>query len=183
MKVYTLLEGIGKNDYHNEAYFAPMVAEFVRDEGVAYWPDIMAYVELNTDLTGVDLANPPGSNVPRWKKTVANLHAHRTLEGRKYQDIIRIKGGFATRDGAAEQGIQELPGNSQQPKEVGKRGLVDIKKQVGVIANTAYKNLGRPKLSDKYDTRRQIERMVKNDPWLPEPELIKKAEEIISTNR
>lgn len=70
----------GKDDYHPESYFAPIVAEFIYDEGVAYWEDIYAYVEFNTDLKKADYTLVSNKSIPRWQKNVHNLHAHRTLD-------------------------------------------------------------------------------------------------------
>jgi len=185
MLVRELLEDVGKNDYHPESFYASTVAEFVQDEGVAKWKDIYAYVDLmlGDSFTGSDKANVPSRNIPRWKIIVNNLHLHRTLEGGRFGDIVRIKGGFATRQAADEQGIPILADNKDKPRNPGKRAPQQIKRLMGTIVSTAYNNLGRPKLKDVSGTRQQIENMIKNDPWLPEPELIKKAEEIISTNR
>lgn len=173
-------KGIGKNDYHPENYFAPIVAEFVNDEGVAYWEDIYAYVELNTKLTGADHALVSNRSIPRWHKNIQNLHAHRTLEGGKFGNIVRIQGGFATRKAAQDQKIPILADNSQVARNPGNRSPQYIKKKSGFIANAAYTELGSPKLMDKSAAREDIEHMIGLQPWASDEELILKAKDIIS---
>ncbi len=182
MLVHTLIEDVGRNDYHPESFYAPTVAEFVNDEGVALWKDIYAYVELmlGDKFTGADKANVPSRSTPRWKIIVNNLHLHRKLEGGKFGDIVRIKGGFATKQAAEAENIPVLPDNKIAPSNPGRRDAQDIKRKIGVIVNTAYNESGRPKLRDVTATRSEIESMVKSDPWLEDSELISKAKEIIA---
>lgn len=187
MKVDELFEdegdkGIGKNDYHPENYFAPIVAEFVNDEGVAYWEDIYAYVELNTNLTGADRVLVSNRSIPRWQKNIQNLHAHRTLEGGRFGNLVRIQGGFATRKAAQDQKIPILADNSQAARNPGKRSPQYIKKKTGYIANAAYTELNSPRLRDKSATRQDIEYMIGKQPWASDEELTTKAKEIISKN-
>ncbi len=187
MKISEIFEntgdkGIGRNDYHPENYFAPIVAEFVNEEGIAYWEDIFAYVELNTTLTGADRALVSKNRTPRWQKNIQNLHAHRTLEGGRFGDIVRIQGGFATREAAESQNIPILQDNSQQPRNPGKRSPQYIKRKTGYIVSTAYKELNSPSLRSANNTRKEIERMIKIQPWSDDTELILKAKDIISKN-
>jgi len=187
MKVIEIFEadgdvGIGKNDYHPENYFAPIVAEFVNDEGVAYWEDIYAYVELNTKLTSADRTLVSNRRIPRWQKNIQNLHAHRTLEGGRFGNLVRIQGGFATRKAAQAQKIDILADNSQVARNPGKRSPQYIKKKTGFIANAAYTELGSPVLKDKKRAREDIEHMVGLQPWESDEELIIKAKDIISKN-
>lgn len=187
MKVSEIFEdvgdrGIGKNDYHPENYFAPIVAEFINDEGVAYWEDIYAYVELNTNLTGADHVLVSNRSIPRWQKNIQNLHAHRTLEGGRFGNIVRIQGGFATRKAAQDQKIPILADNSQVARNPGKRSPQYIKKKTGYIAHAAYTELDSPRLQDKSGVRQDIEHMIGMQPWASDEELIGKAKEIISKN-
>lgn len=181
MRVKEILErdAVGKSDYHPENYFAPIVAEFVNEEGVAYWPDIFAHVELNTDFTPRDLEKVSNRSLPRWQKNVQNLHAHRTLEGGEFGNIVRIKGGFATREAAEEQGIEPIADNSMTPRNPGKRSPEYIKKKVGYVVGTAYQELGKPPLRDVKKTRKAIEDMVRSDFESDERTLIARAQEII----
>jgi len=185
MKVIEILEkendeNIGKGDYHPESYFAPIVAQFVNEEGIAYWDDIFAYVELHTNLTAADLTLVSNHKLPRWQKNITNLHAHRTLEGGKFGDIVRIKGGFATRQAAEEAGIEILPDNSIAAKNPGNRSPQYIKKKAGFVVSTAYHEMGRPQLDDTSITREEIEHMIGMNSWLPDTELVAKAKEIIT---
>jgi len=172
---------VGKNDYHPESFYAPTVAKFIKDEGVALWPDIYAYVELihGDDFTDADLTPVPSGKGPRWKVNVNNLHQHRTLEGGKFGDIVRIKGGFATGIEAMRQKIPVLADNNLQKRNPGTRNAQEIKRLMGVIVNTAWNELDKPKMSDVKKTRINIENMIKKEPWADEKELIKKAKQII----
>ncbi len=180
MRLSELFENeTGRDDYHPENYYAPIVAKLINDTGFAYWDDIYQYVEKNVDLSGADLAKTKGG-VQRYKKIINNLHHHRTLEGGKFGDIVRISGGLAMRKTAEELNIEISDDNSIRPRNPGKRGAMDIRKKVGTIVKMAYDAAGKPKLKDKSATRKAIEDMVKVDPWRNDSELMDKAKEIIS---
>lgn len=172
----------GKSDYHTENYYAPIVAKFINDEGLAYWNDIFAYVELNTNLTASDRELVSNKSIPRWQKTVSNLHAHRTLEGGKFGDIVRIKGGFATKQIAKELSIPILQDNSLKARNPGKRSSQYIKRKTGIIASSAYRDLDTPVLDNKIKTRQEIEYMIGKEPWLEDDELIINAKKIIANH-
>jgi len=182
MKLNEINEDVGKNDYHTESFYAPIVAKFINDEGVAFWDDIYSYVEQKVDFTAADTTNVPSRKIPRWKIVVANLQQHRTLEGGKFGDIVRIKGGFATAVAAKELDIEILPANSYSPRNHGNRQPVNIERKTGEIVGKAYAELGHPALRNSSVTRKAIESMVKSDPWLPDEELISLAQDIIAAN-
>lgn len=180
MIIRELIEGIGKNDYHPESFYAPLVADLVNNEGLVYWNDIYNHIEDNVDLNGADLT-PSGKDQPaRWKKILANLHANRTLEGGRFGNIVRIKGGFATARAARELGVDVLPDNAAKKRNPGKRQPINIERKTGEIVGKAYGALGKPALRNSSKTRKAIESMIKSDPWLPDEELVSMAQDIIT---
>lgn len=92
--------------YHTEHDFAPVVANYIRNRGVADWEELRNLVVLEFALNDEDLVQLPGSAYPtRWQSQLNNLGANKTII-RTYSDIVRIRNGFATKEYANEHQLQ-----------------------------------------------------------------------------
>lgn len=83
--------------------FIDVVVQYIRDNGVAYWDDLRKVIERNFELSSEDL-EPLGSYEHRYLSNLLNLKSNKTMI-RRYQDIVQIRGGFATKKFAEENNL------------------------------------------------------------------------------
>lgn len=91
---------------HTEDDYAPIVAQFVREHGIAEWADIFIHVESILPLDTEDYAGLDSDDRPRYQRIIRNLKSNRTLVI-TFADIINVSRGFATVHFARDNNIEE----------------------------------------------------------------------------
>lgn len=137
--------------YHTEHDFADTVARYIRANGVVEWDELRQLIEREFELNDEDMVRLPGSAYPtRWQSQLNNLGANRTII-RNYSDIVRIHGGFATREFASE---LELPITDDGAGGVRTRHIVARRPQM--TRENILKAISTQYLADKAKFRTEI---------------------------
>ena len=99
---------------HLQEDFTPIVVQYIRQHGFAYWEDLYHHIEATLPLSTEDYATLADGSI-RYESNIRNLKSNRSLV-MHHADIIQIRGGFATGKFAQDNNIPE-----QTSTNVGRR--------------------------------------------------------------
>jgi len=90
---------------HLQEDFTPIVVEYIRKHGIAYWDDLYQLIEATLPLTEDDYVTLADGSI-RFESNLRNLKSNRSLIIH-HADIIQVRGGFATAVFAKDNNIPE----------------------------------------------------------------------------
>ena len=90
---------------HLQEDFTPIVVQYIRQHGLAYWEDLYRHIEAMLPLSTEDYATLADGSI-RYESNLRNLKSNRSLV-MHHADIIQINGGFATGKFAQDNNISE----------------------------------------------------------------------------
>jgi len=90
---------------HLQEDFTPIVVEYIRKHGIAYWDDLYQLIEATLPLTEDDYVTLADGSI-RFESNLRNLKSNRSLVI-YHTDIIQISGGFALAQYAKDNYIPE----------------------------------------------------------------------------
>ena len=90
---------------HLQEDFTPIVVQYIRKHGAAYWDDLYRLIESTLPLDKEDFATLADGSI-RYESNLRNLKSNRSLVN-SHSNIIQIRGGFATTQFAKDNNIPE----------------------------------------------------------------------------